>query len=646
MIDFTTGAASSATFGLQWPLWVTVASLVLLAVVIVYVVALLLNADRLLSPLRHLRPQTIRGRMIAGVTFAAALPALCVALVLAERASDERLTRTTQLLQRQAERINENFEFFLRSVTTQMIAIAARVPDEFDTEPLRSEAWLVDQHRDTDIGVSDLVLVEPSASVIATSRIVESRPVAAPASEASLANRPFFYFPMTSPAPYLSDAIQDPDINARARAVISVPIRGESTRSRGVLMGTISATHFEAIERRMMVDRGMGILIHDRNGDSVFASGTIGARADKEASGAADGEVFGFSDASSGGDNAQRFVAAGFTLDSGWRVYVYQPLLELESALLWDYLIIGLGLCVAIVLSMLLARKLAEGYSGPLLALDRAIGEFDLNMSSKPAMLPEPTPGEIRSIFHSLQLLDNRLRTAYGKLRNSVHQGEKLRGELIYVIANREKEIKKRTEELKEANETLERLSREDSLTGLANRRWFAEFLARTWRRAIREKQPVSVLIIDIDNFKAYNDTYGHQKGDMCLKLVAEAIRRSVGRATDLVSRYGGEEFIVVLGDTPLDGALKIAEEIRASVENLEIPHEGSEYHEVVTVSIGATSTLPSADMQPETFLVAADRAMYRAKNDGKNQVAYSTSSRTGVYQALCLPDGGEKRLS
>jgi diguanylate cyclase (GGDEF)-like protein len=387
----------------------------------------------------------------------------------------------------------------------------------------------------------------------------------------------------------------------------------------------------------------MGMLILDRNGSTIFSSGTISFG--KRTAARTDGEVFGFADADD--DRADRFVGAGFALESGWRAFVYQPLVELESALIWDYLIILAGLAMAVMISMAFARKLAADYAAPIEALDRAISEFDLNMSPKQTQLSSNTPQEILSVFRSLGELDNRLRTAYGSLRKSVHQGEKLRGELIYVIANREKEIKQRTQELKEANETLERLSREDSLTGLANRRWFAEFLARTWRRAVREKQPVSVLIIDIDNFKAYNDTYGHQKGDMCLKLVAEAIRRSVGRATDLVSRYGGEEFIVVLGDTPLDGALQIAEEIRATVENLNIPHKGAEFHPVVTVSIGATSTLPSADMQPETFLVAADRAMYRAKNDGKNQVAYSTSARTGVYQALCRPDeAGGKRLS
>ena len=644
MIDLLAGVDSSAMFGLQWPTWIKVGGVALLCLAVLYLITILMDADRLWPQFHRLQPRTIRGRLFAGISLAAAVPALCIALVLAERTANERINGTTQLLERQAERINENIEFSLRNVVGDLTSVADGAPADIATDPTRAEAWLVKQHGRNSRNVSDLLLVDPTASVVAMSRIVDNRPVPVLPGDDSLANRPYFYFPMTGPAHYISNAVTDPLINIRSRAVIGIPLRTDSARNSGVLIGAIGPQLFQSIEQRMMVDRGMGMMIIDRNGGSVFSSGTIGLS--NHAVAAATGGVFGFTAATTAAGRPQRFLAAGFDLESGWRVYVYQPLVELETSLIWDYLTIAAGLAIAVLVSMQMARKLAADYSRPLLALDHAINEFDLNMSPKPTALTSNTPREIRSIFKHLEELDHRLREAYGKLRKSVHQGEKLRGELIYVIANREKEIKQRTVELKEANETLERLSREDSLTGLANRRWFAEFLARTWRRAIREKQPVSVLIIDIDNFKAYNDTYGHQKGDMCLKLVAEAIRRSVGRATDLVSRYGGEEFIVVLGDTPLDGALQIAEDIRATVEKLDIPHKGSELHPVVTVSIGATSTLPSSDMQPETFLVAADRAMYRAKNDGKNQVAYSTSSKTGVYQALCMPDGKEKRLS
>ena len=127
---------------------------------------------------------------------------------------------------------------------------------------------------------------------------------------------------------------------------------------------------------------------------------------------------------------------------------------------------------------------------------------------------------------------------------------------------------------------------------------------------------------------------------------VAEAVRRTVGRASDQVSRYGGEEFVVVLGNTPLEGALKIAENIRLAVQNLGILHKDAKNHGIMTVSVGVTSTQPTRQTRPETVLVAADRAMYNAKHAGKNQVAYSTAARTGIYQALCLPSDMETRMS
>jgi diguanylate cyclase (GGDEF)-like protein len=300
----------------------------------------------------------------------------------------------------------------------------------------------------------------------------------------------------------------------------------------------------------------------------------------------------------------------------------------------------------ALIISICLALAMVSGISAPLESLDQSVREFDIDKPQKRPDPPAIAPQEVRSIFTHLGELDKRIRSTYSTLNKALTLGEKLRVELIHVLSNREKEIERRTEELKEANATLERLSREDSLTGLANRRWFAQFLAQTWRSALRDHKAISILIMDIDNFKAYNDTYGHQKGDECLKLVAQTIRRTVGRASDLVSRYGGEEFVVVLGDTPLEGALKIAEQIREAIDSLNIPHKSAQHHKHVTLSIGVTSTLPTHDTQPETILISADRAMYNAKREGKNRVAYSTAARTGTYQALIVTDNSAKLLS
>ena len=399
---------------------------------------------------------------------------------------------------------------------------------------------------------------------------------------------------------------------------------------------------------------GMGLVMLDETGQIVFASTNSGFASRDQLVGHAlldglatpAGEVFGFRQTTETTEQSGRFMATSRSMSNGWRLFLYRPLAEVENAMLNDYAVSLTWLAGTLLISVFLGLTLLRSLSGPLETLNKSVRDFDLNLNQPVPPVPADSPPELRTIFGSLASLDNRLRTTYQQLRKSVQEGEKVRGEMIYMIANREKEIEERTEELKEANATLKRLSREDSLTGLANRRWFAEFLARAWQNAMREKSPLSILIIDIDDFKAYNDTYGHHKGDHCLKLVAEAIRRAVGRASDIVSRYGGEEFIVILGNTSLDGGLKIAERIRVAVEALGIPHSAATCHDCVTISVGITSTLPTRDTQPETILVSADRAMYKAKRDGKNRVAYSTSARTGTYQALCTPGNASSRLS
>lgn len=415
----------------------------------------------------------------------------------------------------------------------------------------------------------------------------------------------------------------------------------------------------DAAELARVYDRtargnGMSLVMLDATGQIMFASANSGFASRDQLVGHAlldgltspAGEVFGFEQSVGTAEQSERFIATSRSMSNDWHLFLYRPLAEIERVMLSDYAVSLTWLAGTLLISVFLGLTLLRSLSGPLATLHKSVRDFDLNLKQPVPPVPVDSPPEVRAIFESLASLDGGLRTTYRQLRKSVQEGEKVRGEMIYVIANREKEIGERTEALKQANATLKRLSREDSLTGLANRRWFAEFLARAWQNAMREKLPLSILIIDIDDFKAYNDTYGHHEGDQCLKLVAEAIRRAVGRASDLVSRYGGEEFIVVLGDTPLDGGLKIAERIRATVEALGIPHAGATQHDCVTISVGITSTLPTRDTQPETVLVSADRAMYNAKRDGKNRVAYSTSARTGTYQALCTPGNVSTRLS
>jgi len=175
--------------------------------------------------------------------------------------------------------------------------------------------------------------------------------------------------------------------------------------------------------------------------------------------------------------------------------------------------------------------------------------------------------------------------------------------------------------QLKKDNGRLKKLSCVDELTGLANRRAFVEFVSREWQLATREKKPLSAIMIDIDYFKQYNDSYGHQAGDVCLEKVARALSSITKRPEDIVARIGGEEFVVILGNTSGEVAKKIAEKIRIEVENLEIEHGQSKASKHVTISSGVASLFPSSSHEPDTLIESADKALYKAKSCGRNRV-------------------------
>ena len=188
-------------------------------------------------------------------------------------------------------------------------------------------------------------------------------------------------------------------------------------------------------------------------------------------------------------------------------------------------------------------------------------------------------------------------------------------GQLVAVVET----LRDLTEE-KQAQIALEQLATRDGLTGLANRRCFDHTLLAEWQRALRQAQPLSLLMVDVDNFKQYNDAYGHVGGDDCLKRIAAAVASEM-RANDLVARYGGEEFAVILPNQSLKGAAIVAERIRCRVEALRLPNIGAAQH-YVTVSIGAATAIASHEHQPAQLVATADAALYRAKHMGRNRIS------------------------
>lgn len=181
--------------------------------------------------------------------------------------------------------------------------------------------------------------------------------------------------------------------------------------------------------------------------------------------------------------------------------------------------------------------------------------------------------------------------------------------------------------ELARQRQLLERLSHCDGLTGIANRRFFNTMLAREYSRMQRQNQPLALLMLDVDDFKAFNDHYGHVHGDECLQQVANTIAHCLHRPGDMVARYGGEEFVCLLPETTPEGALTIAHSIQAAIAGLRLPHVQAQAAEFVTVSIGLAAELPSALANSQQLLALADARLYRAKRGGRNRIVSSDAA-------------------
>jgi diguanylate cyclase (GGDEF)-like protein len=203
------------------------------------------------------------------------------------------------------------------------------------------------------------------------------------------------------------------------------------------------------------------------------------------------------------------------------------------------------------------------------------------------------------------------------------------RDHLEELVSERTRELNNAMQELTRANQILDRLSMVDPLTGVANRRNLDELLDNEWQRATQERSPLSVVLIDVDCFKLFNDTYGHQAGDECLRKVAGALQSSLRRSSEVVARYGGEEFAVILPDTTADSAFALGEKLCAAVEALQIPHSKSGAGDVVTISGGVACRVPDPGEEAAALIAHADKALYAAKDGGRNRMSVVSVSST-----------------
>jgi diguanylate cyclase (GGDEF)-like protein len=205
-------------------------------------------------------------------------------------------------------------------------------------------------------------------------------------------------------------------------------------------------------------------------------------------------------------------------------------------------------------------------------------------------------------------------------------------GAVILLMAGRQRKLaarertvqallEERSQQLEKANRALRELTAGDPLTGIANHRTFQEDLRKQWRRTARSRLPLTLLMIDVDGLRHFNESKGHQAGDECLRQVADVLRRQLQRPGDAVGRYGGDEFVVLLAETDASGGLAVAERMRRAIEDLDLRWGPDAEKERITISVGAATTIPSPQENATSLVAAADRALAVAKRNGRNRV-------------------------
>ncbi len=308
-------------------------------------------------------------------------------------------------------------------------------------------------------------------------------------------------------------------------------------------------------------------------------------------------------------DTPDSIVAVGRIPETQAVLCIHYPRYLMQPAILKNLaVVIALGLCTLLVEIFIIRSILQYQVALPLEQLIRATRRLGA-ASTHPvdeSNLPTHSQDEIGELARAFASMADQVQHARTQLESKVQE---------------------RTLELEKANQKLEALSATDDLTSIANRRRFDEVLDEEWRRAKRSDSYLTLAIIDIDWFKQYNDHYGHQAGDECLRRVAHLLQAATHRAGDFIARYGGEEFALIATGTAEDGGLAFAQAICAAVTQLRLPHEKSPFG-LITISVGVASAIPEENESPDSLLKQADMALYRAKELGRNRVVIASAEQ------------------
>lgn len=629
---------SAAGFGAGWLAWLNVASLALLITLAALALTLLLAPTS--SPSRWLRSRapSLSGRLLVSLLLVSCVPLVSLSLVLVQRDMQRMLDAISQRLQASASEVASKVSHTMDRNLRGIVSLASHISSRDDRERRSLELWL-SAHHATNADLLTMLAADDEARVVAATHRSGGQVVPFGATIETIDDREYFTRPMSDGLPFVSDVFQGRGLGQDPIVAISAPLIDAGGRIWGIVEGSLDLRVFAGYLPDQRPDTETRFVLLDDRDRVIYASagtglGPLTELPDhpllKSAPGTRTATYF-FEQHSDDG-SSERFLSSSATLNNGWQVFLYSPLAPLRGAVLKELWVTAAWLVFAAFVAVVLTVATTASTSRPLRQLESALQAAEIDESFEFPLPSEAAPREIQLVHRRIQHAVSGLRRKNRQLLQSLSEAEKLRVELGESLASRDRAIEEQTRELRQANMTLHLLNRTDSLTGLANRQGFKEFLSQVWTLAKREGQAVSVVCLDIDHFKAYNDHYGHPAGDRCLARVAAAANECAARPLDHMARTGGEEFVAILGDTGLAAAVLVAERMRRRVEELEIANEGAALRRV-TVSVGVASTRPTGQDKAGGLVELGDQALYAAKNGGRNLVAYADHGRLHLHE-------------
>ena len=633
-------AILTAEIFLTWHEWLEVGAVVLLAGLGLFALLQFAAADQNSTLARFTARHSLKSRLTVGLVLVGTIPALALIMLLTERSGQLRLERLSVRLEETASSVAYAVDRYIDKHVSGIESVASAISDSDELSPESIERALLLYHAVYKDFLTTLATNSAGDIVAATNSMSGPLHAVDELRGFNVSDREYYRGPMESDRPFVSTPFRGRDLGSDPIVAISAPLSDAEGGFQGVVEGSMNLRAFAAIDNeRPKIDEAV-LAIVDRDGIVIYASERTGL---EPLESIADYEVIkqvavrppqkAFEYIHSGSGHAHKHIGVYANTSNDWRVIIAVPIKQVTSAMLADYRVGVILLLVACAISLLLARAIVRRVGQSVRDMNAAIRSFSVDGAGDEVHTPVNTPREFRPVFRAMRARSKHLRKAYERLTRSTEAGEALQRELRQQVALKEVEVAERTLELEEAYEKLKGLSKTDPLTGIPNRREFDLFETRAWRLGMRDKTPVAVILLDIDYFKIYNDSLGHQAGDDCLREVAQVLVKCATRPLDLVARYGGEEFVAVLGGSNTHDALVVAERMRCAVQDLEIDHPGSS-HSVVTVSVGIASMTPQDGQGSDFVIKAADEALYYAKAAGRNCVVFKRDDEYVTYNA------------